>query len=426
MVLFRIYFKFKLTKAALLSIYGLISILLHHIAHPLHNMFPTTLHTLYKVVRSSKMEKTVFIVCPNDACNQLYNQNEFHLNKSCSNLIFGKQCGCELGYYKHIAFSKEKWIPHKTFYFVPPSQWLKHMFNDETFTKLLSAPKDVSDQDTNEMKDVFDGQMWKDFLMDPLEPTSSLLCDNNNIGLLLNVDWFKPFKRSEYKVSAIMMTVLNLPRSEHFKTKWTMILVVIPGPTEPKGNINTFLKPIVDDLISLWNGVPLHPIGTVIRAALLGVSCDMPALRKVSQFLGHKADFRCSRCTFSAEREPSTRGASGKMSYFTRSEVTGRTIPSSSDVPKSLRSVTAIESTVAYRIRHLNSILQDPPDLRFAFQRKIDQGNVVDWPIELLHPSKCNLKIDRMFYEELVEFCKNTYYAEVHIHPRMDINDHVY
>ena len=62
-------------------------------------------------------------------------------------------------------------------------------------------------------------------------------------------------------------------------------------------------------------------------------------------------------------------------------------IPSSSDVPKSLRSVTAIESPVAYRIRHLISILQDPPDLRFAFQRKIDQGNVVDWPIELLHPS---------------------------------------
>ena len=53
-------------------------------------------------------------------------------------------------------------------------------------------------------------------LMDPLEPTSSLLCDNNNIGLLLNVDWFKSFKLSAYKVSAIMMTVLNLPRSERF------------------------------------------------------------------------------------------------------------------------------------------------------------------------------------------------------------------
>ena len=52
----------------------------------------------------------------------------------------------------------------------------------------------------------------------------------------------------------------------------------------------------------------------------------MPALRKVSQFLGYKADLGCSHCTFSAEREPSTRGASGEMSYFACSEATGRTM----------------------------------------------------------------------------------------------------
>ena len=102
------------------------------------------------------------------------------------------------------------------------------------------------------------------------------------------------------------------------------------------------------------------------------------------------------------------------------------------DVPKSLKCVTAIETPVTFRKRHLNSILQEPPDSRFAFQRKIDQGNVADWPIELLHPSKCNLIIDTMFYEELVEFCKNTYDTEVHIHRRMDkfgrcvVNDHMY
>ena len=107
-VLFCIYFKFKLTKAAHLSICGLISSLLHHIAHPLRNMFLTTLHNLYKVV--IKMKKTVVILCPNDACNQLYKPNEFKLNKSCSNLIFGKRCGCELGYYKH-GFFKRKMDP---------------------------------------------------------------------------------------------------------------------------------------------------------------------------------------------------------------------------------------------------------------------------------------------------------------------------
>ena len=75
-----------------------------------------------------------------------------------------------------------------------------------------------------------------------------------------------------------------------------MILGVIPGPTEPKGHINTFLKPIVDDLLDLWNGIPLHPKGNTIRAALVGVSADMPALRKVAQFLGHKAHLGCSWC----------------------------------------------------------------------------------------------------------------------------------
>ena len=65
---------------------------------------------------------------------------------------------------------------------------------------------------------------------------------SHNIGLLLNVDWFKPFDRSEYKVSALMMSVINLPRSERFKKRWTMVLGIIPGPTEPKGNINTFLN----------------------------------------------------------------------------------------------------------------------------------------------------------------------------------------
>ena len=54
-----------------------------------------------------------------------------------------------------------------------------------------------------------------------------------------------------------------------------------------------------------------------LRAALVAVTTDLPALRKVTQFLGHKADLGCSRCVFKAEREPGTRGASGRMSYYT-------------------------------------------------------------------------------------------------------------
>lgn len=72
----------------------------------------------------------------------------------------------------------------------------------------------------------------------------------------------------------------------------------------------------MDDLILLWHGVPFGE-SHKIRAALLTVTADMPAMRKLTQFLGHKADLGCSRCKFRAEREPGTVGASGRMSYLT-------------------------------------------------------------------------------------------------------------
>ena len=60
-------------------------------------------------------------------------------------------------------------------------------------------------------------------LMDPLQSTSPLLCDNNNIGLLLNVDWFKPFKYSEYKVSAMDLQGHIL---HYFKFKLTKVALL--------------------------------------------------------------------------------------------------------------------------------------------------------------------------------------------------------
>ena len=57
----------------------------------------------------------------------------------------------------------------------------------------------------------------------------------------------------------------------------------------------------------------------------MAVTTDLPALRKVTQFLGHKADLGCSRCKFSAEREKGARGARGRMSYYTSSRCTDRT-----------------------------------------------------------------------------------------------------
>ena len=61
----------------------------------------------------------------------------------------------------------------------------------------------------------------------------------------------------------------------------------------------------------------IESCGEKVKAALLGVTSDMPAMRKISQFLGHKADLGCSCCMFMAERDPTKKGGSGKISYYT-------------------------------------------------------------------------------------------------------------
>ena len=76
----------------------------------------------------------------------------------------------------------------------------------------------------------------------------------------------------------------------------------------------------MDDLLNLWHRIELVSGSNVkVRAALLSITTDLPALRKITQFLGHKADLGCHVCTFRAQREPGTIGAAGKMSYYTPS-----------------------------------------------------------------------------------------------------------
>ena len=351
-ILIRIFFKYKLTKSAILPMCGLISTLLQLIDHPLHKIFPTTLDGVLNVLSLGKIEGTVFIVCPNDSCNQLYTETSLPPSKTCTHVTFGKRCGHELGYFKNMAFLKKTWVPHKTFYFVPPSAWITKFLSDSTFKTLIGKPMAPRGLPDNVMMDIVDGNVWKEF-----SKTNPSFNDKDalSIGLLLNVDWFKPFDRSEYKVSALMMSVINLPRNERFKKRWTMVLGIIPGPTEPKGNVNTFLQPMVEDLLLLWNGIPItNSTLKIVKAALLGVSSDMPALRKVSQYLGHKADLGCSRCNFMAERDLTKKGASGKMSYYTCVAAPDRTNAQVRDQAKEYQSAGSLK--IAKEIQEKNGV----------------------------------------------------------------------
>ena len=117
--------------------------------------------------------------------------------------------------------------------------------------------------------------------------------DKRNLGTIMNVDWFQPFKNSEYSLGVIYMSLINLPREVRFKWENIIICGIIPGPKEPKLNINTYLKPIVDELERLWTGFYLDDDGqfgkSLYKLAIICLSSDIPATRKCGGFLGFSA-----------------------------------------------------------------------------------------------------------------------------------------
>ena len=87
------------------------------------------------------------------------------------------------------------------------------------------------------------------------------------------------------------MVITNLPRSERFKRQ-NLILVGIISSMIKEPATNTFLEPLVEELLPSWDegfcfnvhNKQTNP--TKFRLELLCVGCDIPACRKHCGFLG--------------------------------------------------------------------------------------------------------------------------------------------
>ena len=148
------------------------------------------------------------------------------------------------------------------------------------------------------LADVYDGQVWQDFLTYEGTP---FLSNPHNLGLMLNCDWFQPFELTSYSVGVLYLVILNLPRAIRFKPENILIAGIIPGPSEPDHDeINSYLRPLVKELNSLWTeGFTMSHDGkdVVVRAALLATVCGIPATAKIGGFVGHNSKNACWKCS---------------------------------------------------------------------------------------------------------------------------------
>ena len=292
----------NIAVALLLKILSVVFSILSRM-HPqlsdIKELLPTTMYSFRSFLDTKSCSFVRYVVCVK--CHTLYSYKDCIdqcgtrvLINTCTSKTSKGLCRTPLAKPVQSTTGKEFIRPYKTFCYMPLRRLLQELLNRPDFSSHCEAWRTRKGNDEL-MSDVYDGKIWNDFQEYNGKP---FLSQPYAYGLMLNIDWFKPYKHLEYSVGAIYLTIMNLPRQIRFKQENVLLIGLIPGPKEPKLSINSFLKPLVSELLDFFDGVHMTINGKSqsVRCALLCVACDIPASRKVCGFLGHTAKFGCSKC----------------------------------------------------------------------------------------------------------------------------------
>jgi hypothetical protein len=84
--------------------------------------------------------------------------------------------------------------------------------------------------------------------------------DPRSVHLDLSTDGFQPHSEvnSPYSCSPVFIMPYNLPPNKCLKQGSVFVALFIPGPKEPRKQMNIFLCSLMDGMKELWQGVDAH------------------------------------------------------------------------------------------------------------------------------------------------------------------------
>ena len=275
--------------------------------------FPHTLYSARKFLGINKKHFRQYVVCKR--CYNIYDlsacievRGSQQIPKDCPHVPFGvrqPRCNTKLLKTVELASGTKIFSPLKTYCYMDLHTSVQNLLLRAGFLETCNEWRNRTPAE-NSLSEVYDGNIWKQFT------DNNFLTDKCSLALMLNCDWFQPYKHLQYSVGALYLSVLNLPGPVRNKIHNICLVGILPGPHEPSHDINSFIDPLVADLCQFWNGVELTVKGSgkkKIRCAVLLVSCDIPAGRKLCGFLSYSARLGCSRCYKSFP------GSVGNMDY---------------------------------------------------------------------------------------------------------------
>jgi len=130
-----------------------------------------------------------------------------------------------------------------------------------------------------------DSEAWKH--LDTCFP--EFASEPRNVRLGLCTDGFAPHGKfgGQYSCWPVILTPYNLPPSMCMKRQFMFLSLLIPGPKNPKGNLDVYMQPLIQELKQLWEvGANTYDISVKqnfnLRAAVLWTVSDFPAFGMLS------------------------------------------------------------------------------------------------------------------------------------------------
>jgi hypothetical protein len=203
----------------------------------------------------------------------------------------------------------------KRFAYIPIIDRLRLQYKNASQARLLSTYRHTVTESGNhgQLRDFFDGKLYREFHRQELK----LFQDPRDIAFQMSLDGVQITNMRHHEVTPVILINLNLPPEERVKVDNILASMIIPGPKKPK-DLDTFLRPLVDELKQLDSGVEALDANTgrtfMLRAWVTMVTGDGPAVAEVMGFKRPGNAFRpCRTCTIKGDMQG--RGP-GKTTYY--------------------------------------------------------------------------------------------------------------
>ena len=247
---------------------------------PEGHKLPSNYYAVKKMVKKLSLEYDKIHACEND-CMLFYGEDK--------DLEIYKYC--ELSRYKVATNYGGHTIPRKVLGYFKITPRLQRLYMSTRTTDHIKYHKNRI-MTEGVLSHPADGEKWKEF--DKNYPDFSLEFRNVRLGLAIN--GFPPYNNATptvYSVWHVVLLVYNLPHTMCMKDPYMSMTLLVAGPNDPGKNLNVYLRPLIDELIKLWEvGVYTFDASTktnfMLRVAFLWTISDFPGLGMVSGWSTHK------------------------------------------------------------------------------------------------------------------------------------------